>query len=216
MTKLGFEREAAQGLQGRDLQALRHGAGHRPDRQRQDHHAVLGARPSSTRSPRTSPPPRIRSSTTCVGINQVQMHEDIGLNFADALRALPAPGPRHHHGRRDARLRDRRDRDQGRAHRPPGALARCTPTTRRRPSSRLLNMGVEPFLVASSVNLVLAQRLARVICSGLQGAGRGPSAGAGRARRDPRGSAHRRPASTAAAARSAAAPATAAASRSTR
>ena len=35
---------------------------------------------------------------------------------------LPAPGPGHHHGRRDPRLRDRGDRRQGRAHRPPGAL----------------------------------------------------------------------------------------------
>ena len=35
---------------------------------------------------------------------------------------LPAPGPGHHHGRRDPRLRDRGDRGQGRAHRPPGAL----------------------------------------------------------------------------------------------
>ena len=47
---------------------------------------------------------------------------------------LPPPGPRHHHGRRDPRLRDGGDRGQGRAHRPPGALARCTPTTPPAPS----------------------------------------------------------------------------------
>ena len=56
------------------------------------------------------------------GINQVQVHEDIGLNFAAALRSLPAPGPEHHPGRRDPRLRDGGDRGQGRAHRPPRAL----------------------------------------------------------------------------------------------
>ncbi len=56
------------------------------------------------------------------GINQVQMHEDIGLELRRGAALVPAPGPRHHHGRRDPRLRDRRDRDQGGAHRPPRAL----------------------------------------------------------------------------------------------
>ena len=42
----------------------------------------------------------------------------------------PALRPRHHHGRRDPRPRDGADRDRGGAHRPPRALARCTPTTR--------------------------------------------------------------------------------------
>ena len=56
------------------------------------------------------------------GINQVQMKEQIGLNFAAALRSLPAPGSEHHPGRRDPRLRDRRGGDQGRHDRPPGAV----------------------------------------------------------------------------------------------
>ncbi len=56
------------------------------------------------------------------GINQVQMKEQIGLNFAAALRVVPAPGPEHHPGGRDPRLRDGRDRGQGRAHRPPRAV----------------------------------------------------------------------------------------------
>ncbi len=56
------------------------------------------------------------------GINQVQIQDKIGLNFAAALRSLPAAGPEHHPGRRDPRLRDGGDRGQGRAHRPPGAL----------------------------------------------------------------------------------------------
>ena len=56
------------------------------------------------------------------GINQVQVRENIGLNFAAALRSLPAPGPQHHPRRRDPRLRDGRDRRQGGAHRPPGAV----------------------------------------------------------------------------------------------
>ena len=84
---------------------------------------------------------------------------------------LPPPGPGHHHDRRDPRLRDRGDRRQGRAHRPPGALARCTPTTRRARSAACSNMGIEPFLVTASLNLILAQRLCRKLCHGLQEAG---------------------------------------------
>ena len=56
------------------------------------------------------------------GVNQVQMKEQIGLNFAAALRAFLAAGPQHHPGRRNPRLRNRGNRHQGRAHRPPGAL----------------------------------------------------------------------------------------------
>ena len=78
--------------------------------------------PSSTRSATNICTAEDPVEFNLAGINQVQMHEDIGLNFAAALRSLPAPGPRHHHGRRDPRLRDGGDRGQGGAHRPPGAL----------------------------------------------------------------------------------------------
>ena len=69
----------------------------------------------------TSSPPRIRSSTTC----RHQPGADARRHRPQLRRRaarLPAPGPGHHHGRRDPRLRDRRDRGQGGAHRPPGAL----------------------------------------------------------------------------------------------
>ena len=65
----------------------------------------------------------------------------------------------------------------GVAHRPPGALARCTPTTPCRAITRLLDMGVEPFLVASSLEAVLAQRLVRRICKTVQGGIRARSRG---------------------------------------
>ncbi len=76
---------------------------------------------------------------------------------------LPAAGPGHHHGGRDPGLRDRRDRGQGRPHRPPGALH---PPHQRRPRHHhpLLNMGIEPFLVTASLNAVIAQRLCRRLC----------------------------------------------------
>jgi type IV pilus assembly protein PilB len=77
---------------------------------------------------------------------------------------VPAPGPEHHPGGRDPRLRDGGDRGQGRAHRPPRALH---PAHQRRAVtvSRLVNMGIEPFLVGTAVNLIQAQRLIRRICA---------------------------------------------------
>src|SRR5690242_6835288 len=98
-----------------------------------------------------------------VGINQVQMHDDIGLNFAAALRAFLRQDP-------DVlmvgEIRDFETAEIGVKAALTGHLVLSTLHTNDAPSTvnRLLNMGVEPFLVASSVNLIMAQRLARVIC----------------------------------------------------
>src|SRR3989475_222891 len=98
-----------------------------------------------------------------VGINQVQMHEDIGLNFAAALRAFLRQDP-------DVimvgEIRDFETAEIGIKAALTGHLVLSTLHTNDAPSTvnRLLNMGVEPFLVASSINLIMAQRLARVIC----------------------------------------------------
>ena len=98
------------------------------------------------------------------GINQVQMHDDIGLNFAAALRAFLRQDP-------DiimvGEIRDFETAEIGVKAALTGHLVLSTLHTNDAPSTinRLLNMGIEPFLVASSVNLILAQRLARVICS---------------------------------------------------
>jgi len=100
-----------------------------------------------------------------VGINQVQIHEDIGLNFANALRAFLRQDP-------DiimvGEVRDFETAEIAIKAALTGHLVLSTLHTNDAPSTinRLLNMGVEPFLVASSVNLVLAQRLARIICGG--------------------------------------------------
>jgi type IV pilus assembly protein PilB len=99
-----------------------------------------------------------------VGINQVQMHDEIGLNFAAALRAFLRQDP-------DVimvgEIRDFETAEIGVKAALTGHLVLSTLHTNDAPSTvnRLLNMGVEPFLVASSVNLIMAQRLARVICS---------------------------------------------------
>jgi type IV pilus assembly protein PilB len=100
-----------------------------------------------------------------VGINQVQIHDDIGLNFAGALRSFLRQDP-------DiimvGEVRDFETAEIAIKAALTGHLVLSTLHTNDAPSTinRLLNMGVEPFLVASSINLILAQRLARLICSG--------------------------------------------------
>jgi type IV pilus assembly protein PilB len=97
------------------------------------------------------------------GINQVQMHDEIGLNFAMALRAFLRQDP-------DiimvGEIRDFETAEIAVKAALTGHLVLSTLHTNDAPStiSRLLNMGVEPFLITASVNLVLAQRLARKIC----------------------------------------------------
>lgn len=98
------------------------------------------------------------------GINQVQMHEEIGLNFASALRAFLRQDP-------DiimiGEIRDFETAEIGVKAALTGHLVLSTLHTNDAPSTinRLLNMGIEPFLVASAVNLVTAQRLGRRLCN---------------------------------------------------
>ena len=98
-----------------------------------------------------------------VGINQVQMHEDIGLTFAAALRAFLRQDP-------DiimvGEIRDFETAEIAVKAALTGHLVLSTLHTNDAPSTinRLLNMGIEPFLVASSINLIMAQRLVRVVC----------------------------------------------------
>ncbi|MEN9786087.1 MAG: hypothetical protein RLZZ299_1351 [Pseudomonadota bacterium] len=98
------------------------------------------------------------------GINQVQMHDDIGLNFAAALRSFLRQDP-------DVimvgEIRDFETAEIAVKASLTGHLVLSTLHTNDSPStvSRLLNMGIEPFLVASSVNLIAAQRLVRKNCA---------------------------------------------------
>ena len=98
------------------------------------------------------------------GINQVQMHEEIGLNFAAALRAFLRQDP-------DiimiGEIRDFETAEIGVKAALTGHLVLSTLHTNDAPSTinRMLNMGIEPFLVASAVNLISAQRLGRRVCS---------------------------------------------------
>lgn len=97
------------------------------------------------------------------GINQVQVHSEIGLTFASALRAFLRQDP-------DVimvgEMRDLETAEIGVKAALTGHLVLSTLHTNDAPSTinRLIDMGIEPFLVASSCRLIIAQRLVRRIC----------------------------------------------------
>jgi type IV pilus assembly protein PilB len=99
-----------------------------------------------------------------MGINQVQVKEEIGLTFASALRSFLRQDP-------DiimvGEIRDFETAEIAVKAALTGHLVLSTLHTNDAPSTinRLLNMGIEPFLVSSSVILILAQRLARKVCT---------------------------------------------------
>src|SRR3974390_2976799 len=98
------------------------------------------------------------------GINQVQMKDQIGLNFAAALRAFLRQDPNII---LVGEIRDFETAEIGVKAALTGHLVLSTLHTNDAPStiSRLMNMGIEPFLVATSVNLICAQRLVRRVCT---------------------------------------------------
>jgi type IV pilus assembly protein PilB len=98
------------------------------------------------------------------GINQVQMKDQIGLNFASALRAFLRQDPNII---LVGEIRDFETAEIAVKAALTGHLVLSTLHTNDAPStiSRLMNMGIEPFLVATSVNLICAQRLVRRVCS---------------------------------------------------
>ena len=97
------------------------------------------------------------------GINQVQMKEQIGLNFAAALRSFLRQDPNIV---LVGEIRDFETAEIAIKAALTGHLVLSTLHTNDAPStiSRMVNMGIEPFLVATSVNIIQAQRLIRVIC----------------------------------------------------
>ncbi len=97
------------------------------------------------------------------GINQVQMKEQIGLNFAAALRSFLRQDPNIV---LVGEIRDFETAEIAIKAALTGHLVLSTLHTNDAPStvSRLVNMGIEPFLVATSVNIIQAQRLIRRVC----------------------------------------------------
>jgi type IV pilus assembly protein PilB len=98
------------------------------------------------------------------GINQVQMKEQIGLNFAAALRSFLRQDPNII---LVGEIRDFETAEIAIKAALTGHLVLSTLHTNDAPStiSRLMNMGIEPFLVATSVHMIVAQRLVRRICA---------------------------------------------------
>ena len=97
------------------------------------------------------------------GINQVQMKEQIGLNFAAALRSFLRQDPNII---LVGEIRDFETAEIAVKAAMTGHLVLSTLHTNDAPSSinRLMNMGIEPFLVATSVHMIVAQRLVRRVC----------------------------------------------------
>jgi type IV pilus assembly protein PilB len=98
------------------------------------------------------------------GINQVQIKDQIGLNFASALRAFLRQDPNII---LVGEIRDYETAEIAVKAALTGHLVLSTLHTNDAPStvSRLVNMGIEPFLVGTAVNLIQAQRLIRRVCA---------------------------------------------------
>ena len=98
------------------------------------------------------------------GVNQVQMKEAIGLNFAAALRAFLRQDP---NTILVGEIREFETAEIAIKAALTGHLVLSTLHTNGAPEtiSRLMNMGIEPFLVATAVHLIVAQRLVRRICT---------------------------------------------------
>ena len=186
LEKFGIEPQGREGPDGGGAESVRHGARHRPDGLRQDDDALLGALEGQQHRRQHHDgggSRRVQPLRRQPGAGAHRHRHDVRRG----AEGVPAAGPEHHHGRRDPRPGDGRHRHQGGAHGPHGALARCTRTRRRRRSRVCMDMGLEPFNVASALNLVLAQRLAAPHLPELQGAvhadERGARRGEGEARR---------------------------------
>jgi len=97
------------------------------------------------------------------GINQVQVKENIGLNFAAALRSFLRQDPNIV---LVGEIRDFETAEIAIKASLTGHLVLSTLHTNDAPSTinRLMNMGIEPFLVATSVHCIVAQRLIRRVC----------------------------------------------------
>src|SRR5690349_14885146 len=98
------------------------------------------------------------------GINQVQMKEQIGLNFAAALRSFLRQDPNII---LVGEIRDFETAEIAIKAALTGHLVLSTLHTNDAPAtiSRLLNMGIEPFLITAALNAIVAQRLVRKICA---------------------------------------------------
>ena len=155
--------------------AVRHGDLRRPDRERQDHDALRDAhRDQQRRAQRHDDrgPGRVR-----VPVDQPDPDQRAGRHHLRQRAAVdPAPGPRRRSS--SARSATSRPRASPCSPRSPATSCcrRCTPPTRPSALHRFLDMGIESFLIASSVLGVVGQRLVRRICAARAGRRTSPTA----------------------------------------
>ena len=156
-----------QRVRTRARSAERHGAGHRPDRQRQDDDALYRPAQAEHRGAQRSSPSRTRSSTSSTGINQIQVKPQIGLNFASLLRSILRQDP-------DVimigEIRDLETAQIAVQAALTGHLVLSTLHTNSAAATmtRLRDMGLEDYLLTATLKAVLAQRLVRRLCPGVQ------------------------------------------------
>ena len=167
LTKFGFEEKAERDLMKAILNPYGMVLVTGPDRLGQDHHAVLRAVPDQH--------PEVNIMTAedpveynLMGINQVLVRTEIGLTFAAALKAFLRQDPNI------IMIGEIRDLETGGIAIKAaltGHLVLSTLHTNDAPSTitRMIDMGIEAFNVASAVNLVVAQRLVRRICKDCKG-----------------------------------------------
>ena len=129
--------------------AGRHPPGHRPHRVGQDHHAVRLPEPASTGRTARSSPSRTRWSTSCPASTRCRCRPDIGLTFAAALRSILRQAPNII---MIGEIRDMETAEIAIKASLTGHLVFSTLHTNDAPSAvtRLIDIGVKPFLVASS------------------------------------------------------------------
>ena len=150
-------------LQAPHQVAARHRAGDRPHRLRKNHHALQPRsneiKDESTKIITTEDPIEYQLD----GINQIQVHAKVGLTFAASLRSILRHDP-------DVilvgEIRDQETAENAIQAALTGHLVFSTLHTNDAAGAfmRLIDMGVEPFLVTSTVEGVMAQRLVRTLC----------------------------------------------------
>ena len=162
-------------------EAARHDPGDGPDRQRQDRvalHRPQHPQHARTRNISTAEDP---VEIKLPGINQVNVNPKVGLTFAGALRAFLRQDP-------DVimvgEIRDLETAEIAIKAAQTGHLVLSTLHTNDAPQTltRLVDMGVKPYAIATSVSLIIAQRLARRLCNNCKTAGRRAGRGAAQGR----------------------------------
>ena len=152
--------------------AQRHRPRHRPDRIGQDDHALCRASSCSTTAAATSSPSRTRSNMRSTASARPRSTRKVGLTFAAGLRAILRQDP-------DVvmvgEIRDRETAEIAVQAALTGHLVLSTVHTNDAIGAitRLRDMKVEPFLLASTLRAVIAQRLVRRLCPDCRAAGRG-------------------------------------------